>query len=354
MSNRKRRYVRGTPHLFRRRGRAKTWSGLIDGQEISLGTADAAEAQQRLSDIVAKRARAERENAGPAPIGLGDLGHKYFEHIKPPRLTEKTACDYENRVLAFVAWAEQRGATLASNVDFKLMSAFVKERSTKVKARTVNRDVRPVRRMFAFAKREGLIASDPFRHEDFLELRLREAVPKPNLLTLSPAQVDEGIKGAGELLAPGYAALVALLAGSGLRIDEARHLDVADVEAVDQARGYITVTPKEGWQPKSYRFRTIPVSRTTCDAALRFIEARASVRLDNKSTWNAIRKVCDANDLPKVSMHDLRRAWASAMHANGATLKQVSVWLGHSSIQVTERYIRVFETDSTGHEFLPR
>ena len=52
--------------------------------------------------------RAERENAGPAPIGLGDLGHKYFEHIKPPRLTEKTACDYENRVLAFVAWAEQR------------------------------------------------------------------------------------------------------------------------------------------------------------------------------------------------------------------------------------------------------
>lgn len=58
--------------------------------------------------------------------------------------------------------------------------------------------------------------------------------------------------------------------------------------------------------------------------------------------------------LPKFSIHDLRRAWASAMHANGATLKQVSVWLGHSSIGVTERYIRVFVTESTGHEFLPR
>jgi hypothetical protein len=42
------------------------------------------------------------------------------------------------------------------------------------------------------------------------------------------------------------------------------------------------------------------------------------------------------------------------LHANGASIKQVSVWLGHSSVQVTERYIRVFQTESTGHEFLPR
>jgi site-specific recombinase XerD len=50
----------------------------------------------------------------------------------------------------------------------------------------------------------------------------------------------------------------------------------------------------------------------------------------------------------------LRRAWASAMHANGASIKQVSVWLGHPTIAVTERYIRIFATESTGHEFLPR
>jgi integrase len=156
------------------------------------------------------------------------------------------------------------------------------------------------------------------------------------------------------LLPPGYAALVALIAGSGLRIDEARHLDPADIEATDERRGFVTVTPKDGWQPKSYRFRTVPISRATCDAALRFIEIHDTVRLDNKATWTAIRKVREDLQLPKFSMHDLRRAWASAMHANGASVKQVSVWLGHSSIQVTERYIRVFDSESTGHEFLPR
>ena len=101
------------------------------------------------------------------------------------------------------------------------------------------------------------------------------------------------------------------------------------------------------------RARKVPVSRRTCDAALRFIALRDSIRLDDKATWDAIREVREHLGLPKFSMHDLRRAWASALHANGATLKQVSVWLGHSGIQVTERYVRVFETESTGHEFLP-
>ncbi len=126
------------------------------------------------------------------------------------------------------------------------------------------------------------------------------------------------------------------------------------MEPIDEKRGYITVTPKDGWQPKSYRFRTIPVSRATCDAALEFIGERDNIRLDDKATWDAVRIVREKLKLPKFSIHDLRRAWASAMHANGATLKQVSVGLGHSSIGVTERYIRVFETESAGHEFLPR
>ena len=44
--------------------------------------------------------------------------------------------------------------------------------------------------------------------------------------------------------------------------------------------------------------------------------------------------------LPHFSMHDLRRAWASAMHHNGAPLKQVSVWLGHAEVATTERSLR--------------
>lgn len=354
MARRRRKHAAHVPHLFRQRGKAKIWSALVEGREVSLGTADAGEAHRRLVEIAAERERAASAPAeAPAPL-LSELAAKFAEHIQPPRMTEKSAKDYQNRVASFVEWCEGQNVMKAAEVDFKLMSRFVKARSSTVKARTVNRDVRPVRRMYAFAKREGYLPCDPFRHEDFRELRLKEALPRPNALTLSPAQVTRTIACAGDLLHPGHAALIALVAGSGLRIDEARHLDVGDVEIIDDKRGYITVTPKDGWQPKSYRFRTIPVSRATCDAALKFIGERDKVRLDDKATWDAIRIVREKLMLPKFSIHDLRRAWASAMHANGATLKQVSVWLGHSSIGVTERYIRVFETETTGHEFLPR
>jgi integrase len=70
--------------------------------------------------------------------------------------------------------------------------------------------------------------------------------------------------------------------------------------------------------------------------------------------WEEVERVRKLASLPHFSMHDLRRAWASAVHANGASLKQVSVWLGHAEIQTTERYIRVYLDETTGHQYLPR
>jgi hypothetical protein len=128
--------------------------------------------------------------------------------------------------------------------------------------------------------------------------------------------------------------------------------DMRQIRVVD--RGIPTITPKKKWTTKGYRYRDIPVSKNTAKAALAFVKTRDTVLLDDKSVWNEIQRVRAATKLPKFSIHDLRRAWASAVHANGASIKQVSVWLGHSTIEVTERYIRVFQTDSTGHEFLPR
>ena len=87
---------------------------------------------------------------------------------------------------------------------------------------------------------------------------------------------------------------------------------------------------------------------------MRFIRRKDGLPLDDKSVWTALQQARKQAELPKFSMHDLRRAWASAVHANGASLKQVSVWLGHADVATTERYIMVFDAISNGHEFLPR
>ncbi len=114
-------------------------------------------------------------------------------------------------------------------------------------------------------------------------------------------------------------------------------------------RGIPSVTPKKNWTTKGHRSRDVPISKNTIKALLAFVSVRGTATLDEKIVWNEIQRVRKAAKVPRFSIHDLRRAWASAMHANGASVKQVSVWLGHSSVDVTERYIRLFQPESAGH-----
>lgn len=353
MSKRKRRYVQGVPHLLRQRGRGKVWTGYIpDRGEVSLGTADAAEAQRRLVALAADGGGAEGVAAPAVAPKLTELAMLFAEYCKPPRHTTKTGTSYALRVARFVEWAEDRRVTTTDQVTFAVMADYVRARTAgDVTAATINRDVIAVRLMFAFGAREGHLGDDPFEKRAFRKLKLKEPRGKPNALTLSPAQVDTFLERADAMSPATYAALFRVTAGSGLRIDEARHLEDHDI---DTGRRVLTVTPKKGWTTKGYRYRDVPISERTAAAGRTFIRLRDKVALDDKSVWKEIHRVREGTDLPKFSMHDLRRAWASAMHANGATLKQISVWLGHADIATTERYIRVFGGETTGHEFLPR
>jgi site-specific recombinase XerD len=348
----KRRYTLGQPHLLRRRGKNKYWTAWLEGREISLGTPDRAEAQRRLDARAAERERAPGGDPPADPPLLSKLGLKFAEYCRPPRHTQKTADSYAQRVTVFVEWAETQRVRTTADVTNAIMSKYIRARSSKGSGHaTINRDVIAVRLMFAFAMREGLIANDPFEQRAFRALKLKEPRPKPNSITLSPTQIDTFLDAADAMSPAAYAALFRASAGSGVRIDEARHLDAKDV---DGERMLLTITPKPDWTSKGYRYRDVPISEHTVAAARAFIRLRSKVALDDKSIWREVQRVCKRAKIPKMSMHDLRRAWASAMHANGASLKMVSVWLGHADIATTERYIRVYVSETRGHEYLPR
>ena len=348
----KRKYTLGFPHLLRRRGKHRFWTGWLDGQEITLGTADRAEAQRQLDARAAQRDRAPGGDTPASKIELTALGLKFAEYCRPPRHTPNTAASYTNRFTMFAAWSEERGIKTTEDVTCGIMSEYVRSRAAaSAGPATINRDVIAVRLAFAFAMRESLISDDPFETRAFRKLKLKEPRSKPNSVTLSPSQIDTFLAKAEGMTGAAYAALFRLAAGSGIRIDEARHIAMDDV---DETRGILTVTPKPGWTTKGYRYRDIPISARTAKAAKTFVATRAKVVLDDKTVWKELHRVRVAAEVPRFTMHDLRRAWASAMHANGASLKQVSVWLGHADIATTERYIRVFETATAGHEYLPR
>ena len=361
MSRKRKQSPARIPHLLRRRGKARNWTGYLNGREVALGTPDAEEAQRRLADLAGQRRRAPAGAPQPAPGASSPLLTKlvmsFSEVCKPPRYTSATASDYLGRLAAFVEWAETKEATLVADVTYSLMQSFIAERTADgIAASTINRDIQTVRSCFKHGRREKLMASDPFATEDFRELKLREPRAKPQALTLSPAQINLALDTAERLCSKPVAALLRFTAGSGVRAAEAMHIEAGDIRVLDAeaGRAVLTIGPKPGWTTKGYRYRDVPISKRTADAALVFLRTKDDAPFDPKTVWNQLRVVAKAAGLPNFSMHDLRRAWASAMHFNGATMKQVSVWLGHADVQTTERYVRIFDTGKTGHEFLPR
>jgi site-specific recombinase XerD len=347
---RKRKAPSGVPHLLRQRGKKRFWTAWLAGTEVSLGTADAVEASKRLHELAAERARTASIDQAEKAVRLTVLAAKYIDSVQPPHRSPRTAQSIESRVLQFVEFAEEQEVVDADALNRKLLQQFIDARAKSgASARTINRDLTPVMNMIRFGERVELLSAAPLSAETYLSLRLREPTPAPNLRTLSEAQVDTFIKRAYEILHVAYASLFDLMAGSGARLDEACHIDAVDL---DVARRIVRITPKPGGSTKNHRFREIPASEATIKAARLFIRSRAEVSLDRKKIWNQLQRVRKEVGLPKFSPHDLRRAWASAMHQRGASLKAVSVWLGHGSLGVTERYVRVVETD--GHRFLPR
>ncbi len=168
---------------------------------------------------------------------------------------------------------------------------------------------------------------------------------------MSHTQIDTFLDAADAMSPAAYAALFRLTAGSGIRIDEARHFELGDINSERQV---LTITPKRGQDHEGLSLsRRSRLGADHCRAKT-FLRLREKIALDDKTVWREVQRVHKAARVPRMSMHDLRRAWASAMHANGASLKQVSVWLGHADIATTERYIRVYVTETHGHEFLPR
>ena len=179
---------------------------------------------------------------------MTELAARYIESVRPPWKSPRTAEAIESRVLRFVESVEKMGVTNASDTNLNVVERYVKERiAAGVSARTVNRDLTPVARMLWFGRKHELITVNPLVGEAYKDLRLSEPDADPNKSTLSPVQIDAFIRRAYEVLPLAYASLFEVMAGTGIRLAEACHLELDDI---DHAKKEIKIRPKKEWKPK--------------------------------------------------------------------------------------------------------
>jgi integrase/recombinase XerC len=141
-------------------------------------------------------------------------------------------------------------------------------------------------------------------------------------------------------------ALMCLLYGAGLRINEALSLNIRDIPAPDNA---LLVTGKGN---KQRIVPLLPAIRAALTTWLQlhpnpspespiFLGARGA-RLNAGIVQKTLRDFRRLNGLPEhATPHALRHSFATHLLSNGADLRSIQELLGHASLSTTQRYTEI-------------
>ena len=183
--------------------------------------------------------------------------------------------------------------------------------------------------------------------------RPRRAPPLPRALNLVDARkVAEDI-GEGHDIAWMQArdtALMLLLYGAGLRINEALSLNAADMPAADDA---LRVTGKGNKQ------RIVPLLPVVREALAAYLSLHPATtrdtpifrglrggRLNAGVVQRQLRDFRRLNNLPEhATPHALRHSFATHLLAGGGDLRAIQELLGHASLSTTQRYTDVDDAE---------
>ena len=258
---------------------------------------------------------------------------------------------YRQALGEFLAWHTAEGRPALTRALVQRYKAHLQARG--LAPRTINLKLSAVRKLVAEAADNGLI--DPIQAHGIRAIRgvKIEGVRMGNWLTARQAQALLDAPDPSTRHGLRDRALLATLLGAALRREECASLTVEHLQQregrwviVDLAgeRGKLRSVPLPSWVKAAIDDWTAAAGITGGPLWRAFRKGdhidQASIRLTSQAIWAVVTKYAQTLEL-SVTPHDLRRTSAKLMRAGGASIEQISLILGHSSIDVTKRYLGV-------------
>jgi integrase/recombinase XerC len=234
--------------------------------------------------------------------------------------------------------------------------AFMAQGLKRLAKSTVARKLASLRAFFDFLREQGLKV-DPSR----LVQPPKQEKPLPRRLSVDeafhlveakrPKRRDYGSEELRRALETRDRALLELVYSSGLRVQEARGLELDDLRLdiglvhVRMGKGskerVVPVGEKAMQAMHEYlkwRHEMLPAEGPGRDEQALFLNARGK-RLTTRSMQNLLAERLGGLSVGrKVSPHSLRHAMATHLLEGGADLRSVQEMLGHSSLSTTQKY----------------
>lgn len=373
MAQRRQRRIRGALHVYpREMGSGATWWWVhVPGKgrrALNLACADVSrdEAYRLACERFAAGGLAARGAGAPAEATFREV-IRAFTLEQSGRYKPRTWHSMKLRLAAAEEYLRETAKIVRpSQVTDETVAAWMNARTREGASNaTVNRALIAMRVVMQWASRRDppLCGACAFERVK----RLREVGRQPHPIVPSPEEWRRLVAEVLEEPVPehyhrddsagrhhenvrGAALLLASAVETGFRFDELRHQRAEDV----RGNGVI-VAAHDGWSPKSWHERTVPISAETAATLKAFIAWRDRARgLNGKRLklgehWindlidAAWRRAKLAGEAPR--MHDARRTFATAHVRAGVGLDRVRQLLGHRDVQTTERYLGRYRSD---------
>jgi integrase/recombinase XerD len=287
----------------------------------------------------------------------------YLQYLVVERgLTANTVEAYRRDLRRYGEHLARRGKTALGEVASRDVAEFLaslregEAGHPPLAASSAGRAVIAVRGLHAFARKQGLAATDP-AHEVS-----PPAPPRRLPKAISVAEVERLLAAAGSTADPDPRvlrdrALLEFLYGAGARISEAAGLDIDDLNLTPDPvvllrgkGGKERVVPVGSYAVRAleaYLVRGRPVLAQRARGAAPgmrpavFLNARGG-RLTRQGAWGILHAAWERSGLaPEVSPHTLRHSFATHLLDGGADIRVVQELLGHASVTTTQVYTLV-------------
>lgn len=346
------------PKNLRKRGRIWWYRITHQGQtfEGSLETDNLTEARERLE---IRRRELIETNWGKKPKRTFNeaaerFGQEHFKELKP-----KSARRY---FVSIANLLKSFDGVLLEDITSARLNEFEQARKAQgVSASTIRRDLACLSVIFSFAEEWEWVTSNPVK--PFLRNR-----KKKKGLEEGPARTRYlSHEEEAEILAhasPKARKAIIFALDTGLRLEEQRALEKRDIDLRARqvrVRAEVSKTSKERFVPllprvyqlvtemlredslhSLYLFCTDEGNRYSSSSPYFYEELQKAVRRANKT-----RARKGLQPMEHVQWHDLRRTCGCRLlQDRGFSMEEVSKWLGHSSVKVTEKhyaFLRVHE-----------
>lgn len=320
--------------IYERAGKKGTYWYLdyaLDGKRIRKRVGRSKRlAELALADTQVKLERRELGFA-QADKKLDDLTAEYLRHVKANGIAYSH--DLSAAVLArFKAFVE---TDRLKNISHLLIEKYKNwRRESGLMPSSVNRELAIIKAMFNRGVEWGFVSRSPAQ----TVRKFKE--PKRQARFFTREEVAKMLATADAAVRP----MVAFLVNTGLRRDELRHLTWADINI---ERRVLTVQAKDGWRPKDYEVRHIPLNAGALkvlrelsgprDPRAPVFHDRAGNAYESDFLTHRFKKFLRGLKI-EGSLHSFRHTFASHLIMKGADLYSVSKLLGHASIKTTEIY----------------